>query len=99
MIQCPVCRRSLSASSEYPDAPICSEGCRRDALRRAGVAEEPQPQAEQFQALRATHLFCRTCGGSMPARERLLLALPTGDLYGYTCARCGADVGTRTAAQ
>ena len=67
-------------------------------MRRAGVAEpaEEPAAAQQFDALRATHLFCQPCGQSMPTRERLLLTLPSGDLYGYTCARCGADVGTRT---
>ena len=29
-------------------------------------------------------------------KERLLLMLPSGALYGYTCAQCGSDVGTKT---
>ena len=32
----------------------------------------------------------------MPTTERLLLTLPGGDLYGYFCAQCGTDVGTKT---
>ena len=50
----------------------------------------------QFEQLTATHLYCRACRQSMPTKERLLLTLPTGDLYAYTCAQCGADVGTKT---
>ena len=33
--------------------------------------------------------------GSMPVRERLLLVLPDGDLYNYSCTGCGASLGTR----
>ena len=100
MLRCPVCHRSLNPSGSHPHAPICSDACRREALRRAGV---PEPAAEggqeggaQFEQLNATHLYCPTCGGSMPVRERLLLTLPTGDLHSYVCARCGTDVGTKT---
>jgi endogenous inhibitor of DNA gyrase (YacG/DUF329 family) len=103
MIRCPICQRRLSPFQQHPHAPICSEACRREALRRAGVAEaggdDDQPPAEAFEEFRATHLFCRTCGCSMPTRERLLLTLPGGELYGYTCAQCGADVGSRTDAR
>lgn len=96
-----MCQRSLSPSGAHPYAPICSEACRREALRRAGVPE-PAPERgqggdAQFEQLNATHLYCPTCGRSMPVRERLLLTLPSGDLYGYICARCGTDVGTKTA--
>ena len=103
MMQCPICRRSLSPFGKHPYAPICSEACRREAMRRAGLSEpaqesgqDPANQPAQFEQLTATHLYCPTCRRSMPTRERLLLTLPTGDLYGYTCAQCGADVGTKT---
>ena len=69
--------------------------------RRAGVMEDgpqsPASQPAQFEQFNATHLYCSTCHQSMPTRERLLLTLPSGDLYGYVCARCGTDVGTKTA--
>ena len=95
-----MCQRSLSPSGNHPHAPICSDGCRREAMRRAGVSDASEPQAEapasQFERFTATHLFCPTCRQSMPTRERLLLTLPGGDLYGYSCARCGTDVGTHT---
>ena len=103
MFRCPICQRSLAASQRYPYAPICSEACRREAMRRAGVPvpEDAAPAAPaegeaQFDQLRATHLYCQTCRKSMPTKERLLLMLPTGTLYGYTCGTCGSDVGTKT---
>ena len=99
MIRCPVCQRNLDPGAAHPYAPICSEACRREALLQTGAAEpepqEPGPQS-QFDNLRATHLYCGTCRRSMPARERLLLTLPSGDLFGYFCQACGSDVGTRT---
>ena len=98
MIRCPICQRALSPFSSSPYAPICSEACRREALRRAGYPDQEAPAEEpqaQFEQLHATHLYCSTCGQSMPTKERLLLTLPSGDLYGYTCARCGSDVGTK----
>ena len=92
-----MCQRALSPFAKSPYAPICSEACRREAMRRAGVApEQPEEAPAQFEQLRATHLYCQTCRRSMPTRERLLLTLPHGELYGYFCAQCGADVGTKT---
>ena len=103
MIRCPVCQRSLSPFESHPHAPICSEACRRTALRRAGISDaepgavdDPQSPPAQFEQLTATHLFCPACRRSMPTKEKFLLTLPNGDLYGYTCAQCGADVGTKT---
>jgi len=101
MVRCPICQRALSPFGNHPHAPLCSEACRREALRRTGLMEEEaQPAgapAAQFQQLTATHLYCPACRQSMPTKERLLLTLPGGNLYGYMCARCGADVGTKTA--
>jgi len=103
MLRCPICQRSLRPFEVYPHAPMCSEVCRQAALRRAGLSEaepganeEPHGQGAQFEQLRATHLYCPMCRRSMPTREKRLLVLSTGDLYGYTCAHCGADVGTKT---
>jgi hypothetical protein len=102
VVTCPICHKSLSPAQKHPYAPICSERCRKEALRRSGVPDpEAQPQTEQggqaqFEQFNATHLFCPTCRQSMPTREKLLLTLPTGDLYAYSCAQCGAEVGTRT---
>lgn len=101
MIRCPICQQSLGPTARSPYAPICSDACRREAMRRAGYAEPPPApsgdERAQFDELRATHLYCATCRGSMPTTERLLLTLPDGELFGYFCAQCGSDVGTRTA--
>ena len=32
----------------------------------------------------------------MPVRERLLLVLPDGELYDYTCQGCNSSVGSKT---
>jgi hypothetical protein len=32
----------------------------------------------------------------MPVRERLLLVLPDGDLYDYTCQGCNSSIGSKT---
>ena len=97
-MRCPICQQTLSPFAKAPYAPICSEACRREARHRAGDEPEAPPEAPQaqFEQLRATHLYCPTCRRSMPTTERLLLMLPTGELHGYRCAQCGADVGTRT---
>jgi len=50
---------------------------------------------EQFKKLNATQLYCPTCGAAMPVRERLLLVLPDGNLFEYTCSRCGTSLGKR----
>lgn len=31
----------------------------------------------------------------MPVRERLLLVLPTGELYEYLCQGCGSSLGSK----
>ena len=102
IIRCPICQRALSPFGSHPAAPICSEACRKEALRRMGMTEPQGAEGSetsatpQFEQLNATHLYCTTCRRSMPVRERLLLTLPTDDLYGYSCAKCGTDVGTKT---
>ncbi|WP_447965252.1 cytoplasmic protein [Nitrospira sp. Ecomares 2.1] len=65
---------------------------------RMGGARPPAPpgQAKQFESLRASLLFCPKCQTATPARERLLLVLPTGSLYEYLCAHCGTSTGSKT---
>jgi hypothetical protein len=41
-------------------------------------------------------LYCPTCRQATPTRERLLLVLPTGNLYEYRCAQCGTSTGSKT---
>ena len=52
--------------------------------------------AKQFDDLRAALLYCDRCKRAMPVRERLLLVLPDGNLYEYTCQGCGGSVGSKT---
>lgn len=53
-------------------------------------------QAGQFSALKASLLYCPQCRVATPTRERLLLVLPSGNLYEYFCMQCGASTGSRT---
>ena len=55
-----------------------------------------QEDPKQFESLRASLLFCPTCQTATPARERLLLVLPTGNLYEYVCSECGTSTGSKT---
>lgn len=50
---------------------------------------------EQFESFKASRLYCRRCGKSMPVRERLLLILPDKDLHEYLCTGCGDSLGER----
>ena len=56
----------------------------------------PQTAQEQFGALRASLLYCPKCKTATPARERLLLVLPSGNLYEYLCSECGTSTGEKT---
>ena len=58
--------------------------------------ERRQPPHEQYGSFRASLLYCPTCRQATPTRERLLLVLPTGDLYEYLCAQCGTSTGSKT---
>ena len=52
--------------------------------------------AQTFDQFNASLLYCNKCGQAMPVRERLLLVLPDGELYDYTCQRCNTSVGSKT---
>jgi hypothetical protein len=52
--------------------------------------------AQSFDQFNASLLYCNKCGQAMPVRERLLLVLPDGELYDYTCQRCNSSVGSKT---
>lgn len=60
------------------------------------VTRRAQPAAEQYESLRASLLFCPKCRRATPTRERLLLVLPTGNLYEYLCMECGTSTGSKT---
>lgn len=50
---------------------------------------------KQYDDLKATYLYCNSCGSSMPVRERLLLILPDGYLFEYNCRSCGGILGDK----
>jgi len=51
---------------------------------------------DQFGSLQASLLYCPRCRVATPTRERLLLVLPTGNLYEYLCQQCGTSTGSKT---
>ena len=52
--------------------------------------------SQQFGSFTASELYCPKCRCSQPVRERLLLVLPSGELYEFLCTRCGTSLGKRT---
>lgn len=51
---------------------------------------------DSFGEFEATTLFCPRCRRATPARQKLLLVLPTGHKYDYFCSECGTTVGGKT---
>jgi hypothetical protein len=51
---------------------------------------------QQFGAFTASELYCPKCQAARPVREKLLLILPSGELYEYLCTGCGSSLGKRT---
>jgi hypothetical protein len=51
---------------------------------------------DSFKEFEATSLYCNRCRRATAVRKRLLLVLPTGNKYDYTCSVCGAAVGGKT---
>ena len=51
---------------------------------------------DSFGELEASSLFCPRCKRATPVRKKLLLVLPTGNKYDYTCSVCGTAVGGKT---
>jgi hypothetical protein len=51
---------------------------------------------QTFDQFKASLLYCNQCRRAMPVRERLLLVLPDGELYDYTCQGCNSSVGSKT---
>ncbi len=50
---------------------------------------------EQFGAFTASELYCPKCKKAQPVREKLLLVLPTGELYQFLCTQCATSLGER----
>ncbi|MEW6245710.1 MAG: hypothetical protein AB1555_03250 [Nitrospirota bacterium] len=51
---------------------------------------------DQYGSFQASLLYCPHCHQATPTRERLLLVLPSGNLYEYLCTRCGTSTGSKT---
>jgi hypothetical protein len=76
---------------KFPVPPASS------ARRSFTPGPEGRPtRADQFGSFQASLLYCPTCRQATPTRERLLLVLPTGNLYEYRCAQCGTSTGSKT---
>ncbi|OQB45957.1 MAG: hypothetical protein BWY00_01661 [Firmicutes bacterium ADurb.Bin153] len=52
-------------------------------------------KAEQYRDFDATELYCPRCNRAAPVRKRLLLILPQGEKYDYSCVFCGTSVGDK----
>ncbi|HNO33944.1 MAG TPA: hypothetical protein PKK30_06525 [Nitrospira sp.] len=63
---------------------------------RSTPAAQPARQADQYDSFNASLLYCGRCRQATPTRQRLLLVLPTGNLYEYLCAQCGTSTGSKT---
>ena len=50
---------------------------------------------ETYRDFDATELFCPRCKKAMRVRKRLLLILPEGEKYDYSCIVCGTSVGDK----
>ncbi len=55
----------------------------------------PPPPEESYKKFSASQLYCGKCKQAVPVREKMLLVIPGGELYDYTCPTCGSLVGTR----
>ena len=73
-----------------------SFGAPRTRMRAKPVPPQADP-AVQFRSLNASLLFCPNCKEATPARERLLLVLPSGNKYEYLCSYCGTSTGEKIA--
>lgn len=60
------------------------------------IKSRPPDQEDQFRSLNASLLYCPRCAMATPTRERLLLVLPSGNLYEYLCQQCGTSTGSKT---
>ena len=55
----------------------------------------PGRQEADFDQFEATELYCPKCGQAVSVRKSLLLILPDGDKYEYSCQNCGTKVGEK----
>jgi hypothetical protein len=50
---------------------------------------------QSYKDFDATELFCPQCKKAVPVKKRLLLILPEGEKYDYSCVYCGTSVGDK----
>ena len=65
-------------------------------MRKPTVTLTLSAVTDSFKEFEATSLFCARCRQATKVRKQLLLVLPTGNKYDYTCSVCGAPVGGKT---
>jgi hypothetical protein len=65
-------------------------------LRKPAHPSTLSTVTDSFKEFEATTLFCGRCKRATPVRKKLLLVLPTGKKYDYTCSVCGDGVGGKT---
>ncbi|MGH7232429.1 MAG: hypothetical protein ACREJU_13885 [Nitrospiraceae bacterium] len=80
--------------SAWPPSPRADRSPSPTASPRGG--QGAAPPADQYGSFRASLLYCPKCRQATPTRERLLLVLPTGNLYEYLCTQCGSSTGSKT---
>ena len=51
---------------------------------------------QSFDQFNAALLYCNKCRESDAGKRTLLLVLPEGELYDYTCQACNSSVGSKT---
>jgi len=101
-----VCARNVaprsSVSVEYfsmsspPNRPVPPNWPPRSVRPRPASASGRAQSSDQYDSFNASLLYCGTCRQATPTRQRLLLVLPTGNLYEYLCAQCGSSTGSKT---
>ncbi|MDT7041490.1 hypothetical protein [Candidatus Nitronereus thalassa] len=79
--------------ARFPFDPRAFSG--KPGRMRPQQAPQGDPN-EQFRSLNASLLYCPTCKEATPARERLLLVLPSGNKFEYVCSYCGSSTGEKT---
>ena len=50
---------------------------------------------ETYKDFDATELYCPFCKRAVRVRKRLLLILPQGEKYDYSCVFCSSSVGDK----
>jgi hypothetical protein len=50
---------------------------------------------ETYKDFDATELYCPLCKRAVRVRKRLLLIVPQGEKYDYSCEFCGTSVGDK----